>query len=95
MAVVKKAAKKPAKKKRNYRKEYDNYHASPEQKKNRANRNKQNAKLRRAGVIRKGDGNDAAHTDGNPRSANVRAQPKSKNRSYARTKTARKRNPRS
>ena len=38
-------AKKP-KKKRNYRKEYDTFHAKPKQKKNRAKRNAANRKLK-------------------------------------------------
>ena len=38
-------AKKP-RKKRNYRKEYDTFHAKPKQKKNRAKRNAANRKLK-------------------------------------------------
>lgn len=44
-------------KKRNYRKEYDEYHAKPEQKKNRAARN---AARREAG-LKKGDGKEVDH----------------------------------
>ena len=88
----------PAKKKRNYKKEYANYHAKPKQKKNRASRNAARAKMANAGKVRKGDGKDVTHRNGNPRNnsrKNLGVASKSKNRSYARTRTARKKNPRS
>ena len=44
-------------KKRNYRKEYDEYHSKPEQKKNRAARNK----ARREAGLKKGDGKEVDH----------------------------------
>ena len=44
---------------RNYRKEYDNYHAKPTQKKRRAGRNKANA-------LKGKNGKDVHHKDGNP-----------------------------
>lgn len=74
------------------------YNAKPEQKKRRAARNAARAKMIKAGKARKGDGKDVAHRNGNPRdnsSSNLVMQSKSKNRSYARTKGARKKNPRS
>ena len=83
---------------RNFRKEYDNYHAQPEQKKNRAKRNAARATLAKTGAVRKGDGKDVSHRNGNPKdnsSKNLSVQPKSKNRSFARTKTARKVSPKS
>jgi hypothetical protein len=46
---------------RNYRKEYDDYHAKPEQKKRRADRNRANRKAKREGRIRKGDGREVDH----------------------------------
>ena len=82
------------KKKRNYRKEYDNYLSKPKQKKNRAGRNKARRALTRAKNVRKGDGKDVHHKDGNPRNStrsNLKVTPKSKNRSFKRTKNARKR----
>ena len=82
---------------RNYRKEYDNYHGKPEQIKRRDSRNAARRKLIKAGKVRKGDGKDVAHRNGNPkdnRSANLKVVSKRRNRSYARTKTAGKRNPR-
>jgi hypothetical protein len=81
--------------KRNYRKEYANYHSSPKQKKNRASRNAARATLKRAGA--KVAGKDVAHKNGNPkdnRRGNLTIQTASQNRSFARTKTAGKRNPR-
>ena len=49
---------------RDYRKEYDSYHASPEQKKNRASRN---AARRKMGKQLMGSAKDVHHKDGNPR----------------------------
>lgn len=82
---------------RNYRKEYDRYHGRPEQIKNRSSRNSARRKAVAAGKAKKGDGKDVAHRNGNPkdnRSANLKVVSKRRNRSYPRTKTAGKRNPR-
>lgn len=46
---------------RNYRKEYDEYHKSSEQKKRRAARNKARATAMKAGKVRKGDGLEVDH----------------------------------
>lgn len=46
---------------RDYRKEYDDYHAKPEQKKRRADRNKARRKAVRNGSVRKGDGKEVDH----------------------------------
>ena len=82
--------------KRNYRKEYDNYHAKPEQKKRRASRNKARAKAVKQGRASKGDGKDVHHTSGNPMdNSSLSIRSKSKNRSFPRTKTAGKKNRRS
>lgn len=73
------------------------YNAKPEQKKRRAQRNAARRKMIAAGKARKGDGKDVAHKNGNPndnRASNLTLQSKKKNRSYPRTKTAGKRNPR-
>jgi hypothetical protein len=81
---------------RNYDKEYAAYHGSEKQKKNRAKRNAARAKMMKAGKVSKGDGKDVAHRNGNPKDnkmSNLAVQSKSKNRSFARTKSARKKNP--
>ena len=82
--------------KRNYRKEYDNYHSKPEQRKARSSRVQARRKMAKAGLVKKGDGKDVHHTTGNPlNNKKLSVKPKSVNRSVARTKTARKKNPRS
>jgi len=81
--------------KRNYKKEYANYHSKPAQIKRRNARNAARNKLKKAGVSVAGK--DVAHRNGNPRDnrrGNLTVKPASKNRSYARTRTAGKRNPR-
>ena len=87
--------KRPARPKRDYRKEDDRYHARPEQVKRRTSRNAARNKLKKAGVAVAGK--DVAHRNGNPRDnrrGNLAVKTASQNRSYARTRTARKRNPR-
>ena len=78
---------------RNYRAEYDNYHSKPKQKKNRASRNAARAAMVKKGKVKKGDGKDVTHKDGNPRNnseKNLGVLKASKNRSYRRTRGARK-----
>lgn len=53
-------------KKRDYKKEYREYHSKPEQKKRRAGRNAARRKMEKAGKVRKGDGKDVDHRDRNP-----------------------------
>lgn len=53
--------------KRDYRKTYDEYHGTPEQKANRAARNRARYHLEKKGVVKKGDGKEVDHKDGNPR----------------------------
>jgi len=104
--AVKKSSKKPVKKRksgttkatgRNYRSEYDNYHKKPAQRKRNNSRKRARYASDKAGTTRKGDGQDLHHANGNPndnRKSNLKVVSKRKNRSYARTKTARKKNPR-
>ena len=81
---------------RNYRKEYDNYHSKPEQRKARASRVQARRKMAKAGLVKKGDGKDGHHTTGNPlNNKKLSVRSKSSNRSFPRTKTASKKNPRS
>jgi len=80
-------------KKRNYKKEYANYQSKPQQKVNRAARNQARRVVKKAGV--NAAGKDVAHKNGNPRDnrrGNLTLQRPSQNRSFARTKTAGKRN---
>lgn len=77
--------------KRDYKKEYDNYHSSEKAKKQIARNNKARRKMERAGKVHKGDGKDVAHKDNNTKnnsSSNLSVQSRSKNRSFARTKSA-------
>jgi hypothetical protein len=70
--------------KRNYRKEYDNYHSKPEQRANRSKRVLARRKMEEKGKVRKGDGKDVNHKDGNPQNnndGNLEVMSKSKNRS--------------
>ena len=78
---------------RDYEKEYKNYHKRPEQIKKRASRNAARRAALKSGKVKKGDNLDVHHKNGNPldnSKSNLRAIHKSKNRSFARTKTARK-----
>lgn len=78
---------------RNYDKEYKAYHSRPEQIKRRAERNSARAKMMKAGKARKGDGKDVAHRDNETSHNsfnNLSVQSKAKNRSFERTKTARR-----
>lgn len=68
---------------RNYRKEYDDFHGKPEQKKRRAGRNKARRQATKSGAVHKGDGKDIDHKDRNPlnnSAKNKRVQPKGVNR---------------
>ena len=79
---------------RNYKKEYKNYQSKPKQKKRRASRNTARNRALAKGTVRKGDSKDIHHKDGNPRNnnkKNLAVKAKSSNRSFARTKNARKR----
>jgi hypothetical protein len=79
---------------RDYKKEYQNYQGRPEQIANRAKRNAARSEMEKKGVVSKGDGKDVDHKTpivkgGGNGSGNLRAVPKSANRSFARTKSAR------
>jgi hypothetical protein len=82
------AIKKPAPP-RNYRKEYDTYHAQPKQKAKRASRNAANS------IVNPGPGKEVHHKNGNAldnRRKNLAAIPKKLNRSIQpKTKSRRKR----
>ena len=79
---------------RNYRAEYDRYQGKPEQIANRTKRNAARSEMEKKGVVSKGDGKDVDHKKpiakgGGNGNGNLRAVPKSQNRSFARTKSAR------
>ena len=68
---------------RNYKKEYASYHSKSAQKKNRAGRNKARRSALAAGKVKKGNGKDVHHKDGNPRNnknGNVKVVSRKKNR---------------
>lgn len=82
---------------RDYKSEYKNYQGTPEQIARRSSRNKARRALEKAGAVKKGDGKDVAHRNGNPMAnsrSNLTVQSKHSNRSYPRTSSARKKNPR-
>lgn len=60
------------------------YNSTPEQKKRRAARNHTRALMIKKGAVRKGDGNDVDHKDGNPSNksaSNLQVMSASANRS--------------
>ena len=71
---------------RNYDEEYKRYHASPKQKKRRAQRNSSRRKAVVDGRARLGDGKDVDHVTNNTASKKVRVVSKSTNRSFPRNK---------
>lgn len=71
--------------KRNYTKEYNDFHAKPEQKKRRAQRNAARRKMTKTGAVKKGDGKDIHHKDYNT-SNNSRRNLAVTSRSYNRSK---------
>jgi hypothetical protein len=75
--------------KRDYGKEYRDYHARPAQKKRRAMRNAARTLMISKGRVKKGDGKDVDHKNRNPMdnsSKNLRVQSQKKNRGWRRDK---------
>ena len=74
--------------KRDYRREYDKYHGTDQQKKNRATRNAARRAATKAGKVTKGDGKDVAHKKafdkGGSNKNGTRVESRSKNRSFRR-----------
>jgi len=82
------------KSKRRYDLEYQNYQGKPSQIKKRASRNAARREAEKDGKVRKGDGKDVDHKNGNAldnRKSNLQVKSKSANRSFPRDKNARKR----
>lgn len=76
-----------AERKRDYAKEYREYHSKPEQIKRRASRNAARRLLIKKGVVKKGDGKDVDHRNRNPLNnslANLRVTSQKKNRGWRR-----------
>ena len=73
------------KKKRNYRKEYDEYHKTKEQKKRRAQRNNARRKALKKGTVKKGDNKEVHHVNaprkGSLKGSKTRVVSKKTNRS--------------
>ena len=68
---------------RNYKEEYKHFHSKPDEKKRRAGRNAARRKMAAVGKVKKGDGKDVHHKDGNAlnnKRKNLRVESKSKNR---------------
>ena len=68
---------------RNYKEEYKEFHSKPDQKKRRAGRNAARRKMAASGKVKKGDGKDVHHKDGNSlnnKKKNLRVESRSKNR---------------
>jgi|TARA_R100000482_G_C5111999_1_gene141043 hypothetical protein len=69
---------------RDYKREYEQYHSKPEQKKRRAGRNRARRIMSMLKRVKKGDGKDVHHKDGNPTNnskKNLRVESKKTNRS--------------
>lgn len=77
-----------AERKRDYKREYEQYHAKSSQKKRRADRNSARRKLEKLGLVRKGDDKDVDHKNRaglkgrlNNALSNLRVRSRSANRS--------------
>ena len=69
---------------RDYKKEYRDYHGTPEQKKRRAHRNAARRLMIEKGLVRKGDGKEVDHKNFNAtdnRLSNLQIMSRSANRS--------------
>lgn len=76
---------------RNLRKEYDNYQGTPEQRRKNDLRKKTRRLMEKKGLVRKGDGKDVDHVNGNVKdlsAKNLRITTPSANRSFPRNKKA-------
>lgn len=76
---------------RQYKEEYEKYHAKPEQRKNRSERTVLRREANEKGITSKGDGKDLDHKKplskgGSNTLSNTRVTSKSENRSFARNK---------
>ena len=68
---------------RNYKSDYEKFQSSPEQIADRSSRNSARREAENQGKVKKGDGQDVHHVDGNPQNnnrKNLKVVSKSKNR---------------
>lgn len=77
---------------RDYKHEYDSYHAKPEQKKKRAMRNAARRDFEATGRVSKGDGKDVDHkkplrNGGTNSASNLRVTTQSNNRAWRKGKS--------
>jgi len=78
---------------RDYKKEYRNYDSKPKRVKARVARNKARRIMKRKGLAKVGDSKDVHHVDDNTRNnspSNLKMKSHRSNRSYPRTRTAKK-----
>lgn len=76
---------------RDYKKEYDNYQGTPEQRRRNDARKAARRKMEKAKKVSKGDGKDVDHKNGNPKDnspKNLRVTTKRANRSFPRNAKA-------
>ena len=78
---------------RNYKAEYEKYQGKPEQIANRSKRNQARREMEKKGLVSRGDGMDVDHKrpmakGGGNGHGNLQVKPKSANRSFPRTRTA-------
>jgi hypothetical protein len=76
---------------RNYKNEYQAYQGTPEQRRRNDARKAARRKMEKLGKVRKGDGKDVDHANGNPKdnsTKNLRVKSKTANRSFPRNKSA-------
>lgn len=78
---------------RDYKTEYQKYHGTDKQKKNRAARNKGRSMMVAAGKAKKGDGKDVGHIKALGKGGlstvyNLQMQSKAKNRSFSKTSSS-------
>ncbi len=77
---------------RDYKHEYQSYHASEEQKKNRALRNSARREMEKKGAVKKGDGKDVDHKTpikrgGGNGNGNLRVSSQTSNRNWRKGKS--------
>ena len=73
-------------KKRDYKKEYREYHGTKAQKKRRAERNAANRKAKKEGRIKKGDGNEVHHVNAPRKGSLKKVKTRVVSRKYNRSK---------